>query len=61
MVTSLEKGGSALLQVRQTKVVAQEALWVLMDTWTPHGPNLDCFTFDGEVGYGFPMSGAMEE
>lgn len=58
MVTSLEKGGWVLLQVQQTKVVAQELLQVLMDTWTPYGPSL---TFNREVINGLPVSGAAKE
>lgn len=34
---------------------------MLMETWTPHGPSLDWLTFDGEVGNGLPVSGAIDE
>lgn len=44
----------------QTKVAAQEALKVLIDTWTPHEPSLDSLIFDGEVGSVMPVDGAMD-
>lgn len=42
-------------------VVVYEFLRVLIDTWAPYGPILDCLTFNGEVGYGFPMSAMTDE
>lgn len=27
----------------------------------PHSPSFDCLTFDGEIGYGLLVSGAMHE
>lgn len=40
---------------------AQKVLRVLVEMWTPHGPNLDSVTFDGEVGYELPVARVTDE
>lgn len=41
--------------------VAIEMIRVMMDSWMPHSPSFYHLTFNGKVGYGWPVPSTIED